>query len=475
VLAQAATTGRTQAAQLGARTKRLFRAASRTLGFHRGNRRLYIDGQYLLSAGFAPGRYILADFQPNRVVLRLSSAGGRLVSSKAAGRTPVIDINCRELTEALGSVETVVVKVMSGEIVITPTVREERRRTRCRNGMEGSLCSGGGLLSAAARLAGFEPAFAVEVDPRYADVYESNFPNSTVFNMPLEELDVRDLPPVEILTMGLDCSGVSLKRSLDRGTGKKRDRALPPEAHPTAGVLPLFAAAVIEHTNPRLVVIEEGKLWLNSASGYMMRFFLERLGYKVEGRIIDGRDYGYLQMRARSVMIGTTDDSPRWPLKRPCEMTLADVLDSPEAVESLWFDETTKGYLFRHWQRSRERGNNFAPRPLTPDAGFVQGVSKRYLSCQGDGQVLAHPTDPKKRRFFSLAELRRLFTVPEGFNLGEERGVTVAGEVLGQGVIIDLFKRIIRAAAGRGGADVEPREQEEGAALAQAGQLAFGF
>lgn len=471
MLAQA-TTGQTEAAaSIGARTKRLFRAVSRTLGSHRGNRRIYLDGKYLLSAGFAPGRYVVAEFRPNRVVLRLSDAGGRLVSSKAAGQIPVIDINCRELTEALGAVETVVVKVMTGEIVITPTVREERKRARCQNGREGSICAGGGLLTKSAQLAGFDPAWAVEIDPRFADIYAENFPGSTVFQMPLEQVDVRDLTPVSLITVGLPCEGVANCRTSDRKTGKKRDRALPPEAHPDAGVVVMFAAAVIERLNPSYVVLEEGERWMDSASGFLMRYFLERLGYKVGMRVLDSHDYGYLQSRSRTVLVAVGDNSEiAWPRQRECRQTLADILDAPEAVAGEFFTSATKPWVQAHWSKQSAKGNNFAPPKLTADCAKVPTIKKRYLAGQGDNPVVAREENPEACRWFTLSELRRLFTLPDDFILGAK---TVSGEVLGQGVIVDFFRRVIACLAGRGDEDVETAEQS--APAAAAGQLAFGF
>ena len=77
------------------------------------------------------------------------------------------------------------------------------------NGREGSLFSGGGLLSKAASLAGFKPAFAVELDERYAGVYAENFPEAVIFNQPIEQVDLNDLPPCEVLTIGIPCQPFS--------------------------------------------------------------------------------------------------------------------------------------------------------------------------------------------------------------------------------------------------------------------------
>jgi DNA (cytosine-5)-methyltransferase 1 len=445
------------------------RVMNATLGLHRGNRRVYLQGLYLARAGFEAERLIEAEFGRGRVTLRLAESAGRKIASKGGGRVPVIDVNCRELAQALGDVHTVVVKVFSGEIVITPSVREEKRRSRCRNGKEGSVCAGVGLLTKAAQLAGFEPAWAVELDERYADIYASNFPDSTLFNMPLEEVCLADLTPVELVTLGLPCEGVSSSRRLDRVTGAKRDRALPPEAHPDAGVVVMFAAAVIEQMNPRLVVLEEGERWLQSASGFLMRYFLERLGYKVEARIIDAHDYGYVQSRTRTVLVAVGDDEAEiaWPAKRECVQTLADVLDDEQTVEGEWFTPESRPWPFRHAARQRERGNNFCPVMLTRESSKVGAIKKRYLAGQGDNPMLRDEA-AGRYRWLTLAELRRLFTVPDDFELGTAK--TVAGEGLGQGVIVDLFRRIIEAVAGKGGGAHAAREESPAG-----GQLAFSY
>jgi Site-specific DNA methylase len=458
------------------RAARAIRVASAKLGLHRGNKRLYLQGKYLVTAGFAPSSLIEAEFERGRVTLRTSPRGTRRVAGKADGSVAVIDVNCAALAEAFGNVETVVVKVFAHEIVITTALRERRRAERCRNGKEASLCSGVGLLSLAAHQAGYEPSAAIELDQRYADIYQQNFPRATVYNMALEDVDVSELEGAEVLTMGLDCSGISRKRTVDRVTGAKRDRKLPPEAHPQAGVLPMFAAAVVERVNPRAVIVEEGELWLNSASGWMMRYFLERLGYFVDARVIDPREYGYLQGRKRTVMIANSDERPRWPLKAECSLTVADILDPEEQVEGAWFDARSKAWLHAHWSRHDSRGNGFRPTPILASDRSTPTLGKRYLAVQGDSPVLAHPTKPGVLRHFTLSEIRRLFTVPESFILG---GKTVSGEGVCQGVIVDLFRRIVAAATGRGGEDVEPIEEEHYEAAAggagAVGQIAFGF
>jgi hypothetical protein len=102
---------------------------------------------------------------------------------------------------------------------------ELHRATRCRNGKEGSVYSGGGLLTEAARRAGYKPAFAIELDSRYAEIYENNH-NARMFNLSVEDTPIEELPQVELLTMGIPCDCFSTARTKDKVTGATRDRSL---------------------------------------------------------------------------------------------------------------------------------------------------------------------------------------------------------------------------------------------------------
>lgn len=421
------------------------RVAAVKIGEHRGAPRIYIEGDYLLRAGFAPSQLIEARFRQGRGTLRLSENGSRRVSQKGKGR-PVIDINSRVLRDAFGDVQTLQIIVKSGEIVLTPLRSEQRRADRCRNGKEGAIYAGGGLFTKAAQLAGFKPGFAIELNPDYAEVYERNFPDSLMFNMSVADVPLCELPQVELLTIGIPCELYSNIRTITRGTGRKRDRSQVPEAQHIDADLTMWAALIVERVNPATVIIEEAKEWIDTGAGWMMRYFLQRLGYHVEARIIDAVDFGELMHRRRTVMIATSNDEVIWPFASRSSRTLGDIFETPEKVEGEWFDAKSKPWLFEHWKKQGARGNGFEAVKVTAESESVKAVTKRYLSGQGDGTVIAHPTRPGVFRWFTLVELRRLFGVPESFILPEAK--TRAGEVLGQGVIVSLFRKIIECATG---------------------------
>src|SRR6185369_10926432 len=223
------------------------RISTTTIGQNKDAPRVWLQGKYLAHAGFAPATRIEVEFTKGQVVIRLAEHGPRVVSSKRRGQIPVLDLNSSALAEAFGTVTTLQVHIAVGVSTLTPSHTDILRQTRCRNGKEGSIYSGAGLLTEAARLAGYNPAFAVEVNPRYAEVYENNH-DAQMFNLSVENTPLDQLPAVELLTLGLACEPYSIARTKDKITGAKRDRSLPPEAHELSD-LTIWAALIIRKLN----------------------------------------------------------------------------------------------------------------------------------------------------------------------------------------------------------------------------------
>ena len=72
-------------------------------------------------------------------------------------------------------------------------------------------------------------------------------------------------------------------------------------------------------------------------------------------------------------------------------------------------------------------------------------MRRRYFAQQGDGVVVKHKTR-EAYRWLSLAEVRRIHAIPDTYFLDEEQSLTRAGEIIGQGVIVSFFQKIISAA-----------------------------
>lgn len=419
------------------------RLSTTALGHHNNAPRIWLEGKYLRHAGFAPGCHIQVEFATHKIVIKLAPNGPRVVSSKKHGQIPVVDLNSSAIQTTFGNtVSKLQVVVSPNQIVLTPAYSLALHASRSKNGTEGSCFSGGGLLTEAAKQAGYKPAFAIEVDPGYAAIYEHNHPEAQMFNLSVEDVPLFSLPHVELLTLGIPCQPWSKARTCQNA--KKRDRSLPPEAHPLSD-LSIWASLLIRHVQPATVVIEEAPDYLNSSAGYMLRLFLERAGYFVHAAVLDPTQYGEITGRKRSVIVATSDPGFQWPPTTPPTTTFADFADPPEIVESLYFTPEQKPWLFKHWQTQTQKGNGFAPPQLTDQSTRVPVIRRRYFAQQGDGVVVKHPTR-EAYRWLTLAEVRRIHGVPDTYFLDENQSLTRAGEVIGQGVIVSFFRNIISAA-----------------------------
>lgn len=418
------------------------RISTTTIGHNKDAPRVWLEGQYLTHAGFAPANRIQVEFTTRQVVIRLAEDGPRVVSSKRKGRIPVLDLNSSALSEAFGAITTLQVHVAVGVITLTPSHTYVLRETRCRNGQEGSLYSGGGLLTEAARLAGYKPAFAIEANPQYAEVYENNH-DAQMFNLSVEDTPLDELPPVELLTLGIPCEPYSTARTKDKITGAKRDRSLPPEAHQLSD-LTIWAALIIRKLNPATVVIEQAPGYLTSGAGYMMQHFLKRAGYTVEARVVDPRDFGELTGRRRSVIVAHSGSDFQWPEHSPATKTFASIRDDESMLENHYFTADTKPWLVNHWKTQLAKGNGFASAQLSDETTSVPCISKRYMAGQGTGAVVKHRTRENCWRWLTLKEIRELHQIPHSYRLCED-SKTLSGEIIGQGVIVSLFQKIIEA------------------------------
>lgn len=419
-----------------------------TLGQHRGNPRIYIEGRWVIWAGFQPGARFRVTYAHQKIVIT-AAEDGRVVCGKRANTYGVIDLNGPEIAEAFhDAITRVTVHTDLGQIVITPSWLAMRQSQRVLVPTAVSIFAGGGLLGEALRQAGFEVVAAVEVSPAYADVYQLNH-GSRLYQCSVEEVpwdELRDLAPIGLLEAGIPCEPFSRIRRLNRGGQEKRQRDLPPEAH-ELGDMVYWALKAADVLNPHTIVVEEVPTFLESGAGYILRLALARMGYQVDARVINPVDYGALTSRQRAVVVATSFDEVRWPVPKSRVRRLGEVLENLPDDSPLWFCPETKPWLYQHWERQSARGNGFAPPQLTAEDAVCPTIKKRYFAGQGDNAVIRHPSRPNCHRWLTVAEVRRIMGLPDTYDLGE--ALTTAGEVLGQGVQVEAFAQIIRSVTGR--------------------------
>jgi site-specific DNA-cytosine methylase len=306
------------------------------------------------------------------------------------------------------------------------------------------LFAGGGLLSQAAKSAGFDIVAAVEINTAYADIFQANH-GGCMYNCSVEEVpwdELTRLAPIGLLEMGIPCEPFSHIRRLNRGGQVKRTQSLPREAH-ELGDMVYWALKAADVLNPHTVIIEEVPAFLASGVGYILRLALARMGYTVDAKIINSVEYGALTARTRAVIVATTFPEVRWPDEKLASHRLGEILDPIPDDNPHWFNPGSKPWVYQHWERQTAKGNSFQPPQLTAGATTCPTIKKRYFAGQGDNAVVRHRHLPDHHRWLTLPEVRRLMGLPDDYVLGDT--LTHAGEVLGQGVQVDTFTRIIRA------------------------------
>jgi hypothetical protein len=71
------------------------------IGTHRGNSRLWLEGQWLRAAGFVKGDRFSLELTSSSVHLIADPTGDRTISGKKDGAISIIDVNCKEINAVL--------------------------------------------------------------------------------------------------------------------------------------------------------------------------------------------------------------------------------------------------------------------------------------------------------------------------------------------------------------------------------------
>lgn len=432
------------------------------VGQNRGAPRVWLEGTQTARAGFVPGQRYDISVQGRTVVLQANPDGSRVVSGKQVGErnNPVIDINSKELLAIFDGMASIRVVVKKDEIYLLPLASElkkQERFLRLREKMEngdpltmGSLSHGGGVLSHAIhsglKRAGVVStlAFANEIRPElleHAALHNDAWSDNTmVLAAPMQELafderGMAHIPKVDILEMGLPCSGASKAGRSKRGLEH-------PEAHPHVGHLVVAALVIVNKSNAAVVLLENVPEYATSASADILRNQLRDMGYNTHERILNGKEWGTLENRNRWCMVAVTQginfDFDQLVAPGPNHRTVGDALD-----DSIGPDDPrwrTYDYLKAKEVRDAEKGNSFSMQVVSPIDEKVPTLRKGYHKGGSTDPLLRHPDNPDLLRQFTAEEHARIKEVPVALIAGMSN--TIGHELLGQGIVYPPFQGV---------------------------------
>jgi len=428
----------------------------------RGSPHIWVESIATARAGFEPGVRFSVEYHGNGVLLRVADDGDRRVSHKVRGHSimPVIDINSRSDLAPLDGHESARVVFGERRIFISPLASELRRRRRLvrlqdhlANGCleTSSVATGGGVLSHALH-AGFQDVGLQAVSllsneirtdlAEHAMIHNDVFSDQTIMaNLPLQELAfddevVRRLPEVDIVDLGLPCSGAST-------AGRARNKIALPEHHPAVGHLIAPAIALLAKLNPVACVMENVVAYANSASAAVLRGYLADMGYHIHERQLLGTEWGELEARQRWFLVAVTKGIPfdfddLQPGEYP-ERHLSDVMEDVPLDDPCW---GAMQYLKDKELRDREAGKGFRMQTYDGSERSIATLTKGIAKRRSTDPFFRHPQDPDLLRLPTVREHARLKGIPEHLVSGLSQ--TIGHELLGQSIVYRPVRAIAK-------------------------------
>lgn len=163
-----------------------------------------------------------------------------------------------------------------------------------------SLFAGCGGLDLAFHRAGYNSVFVNEFNKDAAATFEHNF-GVKVNSQPIEEIDMRTLPKVDLVTGGFPCQDFSQIWKRPGLTG-------------TRGNLYTYFLEVVSKTRPKAFVAENVLGILTANGGKAISQIIEDFssiapGYVVIPKVYNFADYGVPQFRQRVILVGVRIDT----------------------------------------------------------------------------------------------------------------------------------------------------------------------
>ncbi len=275
------------------------------LGENRGSPRLWLESRRLETLGFSAGTGFIVEACGRGVRLRASGEGKHHVAQRraAGGVRPIIDVVNRTLLAPLVQWEEVKVAASVGLIDATPSVRAftiRRQRSSRAPWRTLEVFSGGGTLSAAiGNHSDFHLVAGVEIEPRYADVWQAAHRDALLIQADVRLIHPSEYPAHEVLVAAIPCTSHS-----PLGRAKKSLRQKP-ELGDTGDLFLCIAALVATHL-PLACVFENVPSFGSSLAGQTLAHHLGQLGYYITQTILDPhKEWDEPQDRRRWLMVAT--------------------------------------------------------------------------------------------------------------------------------------------------------------------------
>ncbi len=423
-----------------------------------GNRRLWLEGEPLLRAGFMPGDFYDITLNIDTLAVELhhipdSPEARKLHRTKKIRKVsrrqmsgwvkPIVDICNADITGLFGEFARFRAQAFEGRICFSihpEDFKQAQRENRFNHHLDiGELTKGDAFLGLGISSNGNKTGFAnkgiktkqkwaVEIEARYLDVAAKNDPegyrDAHLFCGSVEEVEKDLLDPVDIFSFSMECTNHST-----HGKTKKKLET----AEDGDGVTSLFGVVSMIHaTNPAVLISENVPRAQNSASYKLLLKELERLGYDCHEMILDQSHSGAIDRRKRywfvaysrglNINVDTLTPQPRARVNETFGEIMENVTD-PDAWHNI-------EKLQKREAINKENGRNFSVTLVDEKSTKMTTIPRNYTKHQVSNP---HVTDHNGHyRLLTKGEHAGVKCVPP--RLVEHCAATTAHEGLGQGI-----------------------------------------
>ena len=287
------------------------------------------------------------------------------------------------------------------------------------------LFSGAGGFSLGFERAGFTNLFAVEIQKEYCQTYKANFANHTLLEEDIASISKEKIKEllgevdVDVIIGGPPCQGFSIAGNIGRKfIDDPRNRLF------------LEFVRFVSIVQPKAFVMENvARLYTHNKSKTREEIIesFNKLGYKVECKILNSADYGVPQVRKRVIFIGSkVGDAILFPeVTHKEHKTLKQALQNLPTLQSGEASHLLNHKAMKHSKQMLLKmsylkdgeGREKIPPNLRPKSGDVRkyikyNSSKPSITITGDMRKVFHPFE---NRALTVRELARLQSFPDDF------------------------------------------------------------
>jgi DNA (cytosine-5)-methyltransferase 1 len=154
-------------------------------------------------------------------------------------------------------------------------------------------CSGIGGFRLAFEKAGYQCVYSCEIDEACQKVYFNNF--GEIPKSDITQVNIKEIPDFDILTAGFPCQPFSI-------CGKRGG------FQDTRGTLFFYICEILETKRPSVVILENVKHLIHHDKGRtldIILYALEDLGYLVDYKVLNAKNFGVPQNRERIIIVAT--------------------------------------------------------------------------------------------------------------------------------------------------------------------------